>query len=351
MPELRKRATSPGWVIIATERSKRPQDFRVPPEERRGAADCPFCYGHEEQTPPEVLALGRDRGGPDTPGWSVRVVPNKFPALTHSPGERLPLALGRSLFQRLPGIGAHEVLVESPRHESTFGSHTQEQMEIILEALLRRLAELKRDENLVYPQFFKNQGRSAGASLEHAHCQIIVTPVVPPEVEEEVLFAGDYHTREHGCVYCDLIRVEMERGERVVEENDSYLAFCPWASSFPYETWIVPKRHAAAFESIAGSTDEIADLARLLRHAVRRLEISFASLPYNLMLHTAPWRGVDGPMAQSVYHWHLELAPRLAIAAGFEFGTGIYINPTAPEAAASALRSVVLEPEVTLSRF
>lgn len=350
MPEMRKRATDRGWVIIATERSKRPQDFKIPTEERRGGTGCPFCYGHEDETPPEVLALGRERGGPDSPGWSVRVVPNKFPALTHSPGERLPAPAGEPLFGHLPGIGAHEVLIESPRHDATLGSHTQQQMEAIVEALLRRLAVLRRDENLTYPQFFKNQGRSAGASLEHAHSQLIVTPVVPSDVAEEITVASEYYAREHGCLYCDIIRAEFERDERLVDENDSYVVFCPWASRHPYEAWIIPKRHDAAFESIASSGQEISDLAMVLRHTVRRLEVLFAALPYNLMLHTVPWRGVDRARAETVYHWHFELAPRLATAAGFEFGTGIYINPTAPEAAAAALRNVILEPEMVTIR-
>ncbi len=340
MPELRRDPTSRSWVVIATERSRRPSDFRVPRDERKVGA-CPFCYGNEHMTPPEVLALGREHGSPDEKGWSVRVVPNRFPALSLDAGE--PGAdeakdapgepeMARGIYKRRPAVGAHEVLVESPDHDSTFGTHSQGQMEDVLTALVDRFRALSRNRRLKYLQAFKNWGRVGGASLEHTHCQLIATPMVPAVVRQEIEIAGEYHEETGACLYCDIAAVEREARERVVEESEHFLAFCPYASRLPYEIWILPRRHRAAFEDI--SPDELGDLARSLRRTVRRLELAFDNLPYNLIWHTSPWTGDFG----AYYHWHLELFPRLAILAGFELGTGYYINPTAPEAAAGALR-------------
>ncbi len=355
MPELRRDPTSRSWVIIATERSRRPSDYRIarePRDERRADA-CPFCYGNEHMTPPEVFALARGARAPNEPGWSVRVVPNKFPALSPGAGPTAatsvtsatpvtpvtaptspPTAddLDASMYARAPAVGAHEVLIESPDHDATFGTHPQEQMEDVLKALVARFRALVRDERLKYLQVFKNWGRTGGASLEHTHCQLIATPAVPGVVQEELDAASEHRERSGRCLYCDLIATEAGSGERVVESSERFLVFCPYASRFPYETWIVPTEHGAAFEDM--SRAQIVELARTIRRTVRRLELAFEDPPYNLVWHTAPWTGDFG----AYYHWHLELLPRLAIPAGFELGTGYYINPTAPEAAAATLR-------------
>ncbi|MGE5587860.1 MAG: galactose-1-phosphate uridylyltransferase [Clostridia bacterium] len=339
MPELRRDPASRSWVVIATERSRRPSDFRVPRDEGKGGV-CPFCYGNEHMTPPEVLALGRDADTPDAEGWSVRVVPNKFPALTLEAGAPGSDARGAGgvpdgpggLYQRLPAVGVHEVLVESPDHDSTFGTHSQSQMEDVLEAMVARARALSRDDRLSYLQIFKNWGRVGGASLEHTHCQLIATPIVPAVIEEELAVAREHYDRTGECLYCDIIRAETAEWTRVVEKSAHFIAFCPYAARLPFETWIVPTVHSARFEETEG--EELADLARVLRRTLRRFELAFEALPYNLIWHTSPWTGDFG----AYYHWHLELVPRLAILAGFELGTGYYINPTAPEAAAASLR-------------
>ncbi|MFZ5924376.1 MAG: galactose-1-phosphate uridylyltransferase [Bacillota bacterium] len=341
MPELRRDPTSRSWVVIATERSRRPSDFRMPKDERKTGV-CPFCYGNEHMTPPEVLALGRDVDAPNQKGWSVRVVPNKFPALSLGEGDASDTDVldngdgAAGLHRSMPAIGAHEVLVESPDHDSTFGSHSQSQMEDVLAALVDRFRTLSRNGKLKYLQAFKNWGHIGGASLEHTHCQLIATPMVPAVLQVELAAAREHYEETGRCLYCDILAAEKSGRERVIEESEHFLAFCPYASKFPYETWILPKKHSATFEQI--SQDELSDLARSLRHTVRRLELAFENLPYNLIWHTSPWTGDFG----AYYHWHLELFPRLAILAGFELGTGYYINPTAPEAAAAALRE--LEP-------
>ena len=344
MPELRRDPASRSWVVIATERSRRPSDFRVPRDERKGGV-CPFCYGNEHMTPPEVLALGRDADAPNEKGWSVRVVPNKFPALTLDAGDGA--GDGRSagggpdgaggLYNHLPAVGVHEVLVESPDHDSTFGTHSQSQMEDVLEAMVARARALSRNDRLSYLQIFKNWGRVGGASLEHTHCQLIATPIVPAVIEEELAVAREHYDRTGECLYCNIVRAETGEGARVIEKSDRFLVFCPYAARLPFETWVVPMAHGARFEDIDGA--ELADLARVLRRTVRRFELAFEALPYNLIWHTSPWTGDFG----AYYHWHLELVPRLAILAGFELGTGYYINPTAPEAAAASLREYAPE--------
>lgn len=337
MPELRREPTSHSWVVIATERSRRPSDFRMPRDERK-TGPCPFCYGNEHMTPPEVLALGRDIDAPDQKGWSVRVVPNKFPALSIGEDDAGNMDLSDNgvgeagLYRRMPAVGVHEVLVESPDHDSTFGSHSQSQMEDVLAALVDRFRTLSRNSKLKYLMAFKNWGRVGGASLEHTHCQLIATPIVPAVVQDELEAAREHYEETGQCLYCDILTAERIGNERVIEESGHFLVFCPYASKLPYETWIMPKKHGAAFEEIAQV--ELADLARVMRHTVRRLELAFETLPYNLIWHTSPWTGDFG----AYYHWHLELLPRLAILAGFELGTGYYINPTAPEAAAAVLR-------------
>ncbi len=339
MPELRRSPTSRSWVVIATERSRRPSGFRIPRDERKGGV-CPFCYGNEHMTPPEVLALGRDADAPNARGWSVRVVPNKFPALAldAGDGEGASEAGGTGdLYEHMPAVGAHEVLVESPDHDSTFGTHSQSQMEDVLTAVVARARALSRDARLRYLQVFKNWGRVGGASLEHTHCQLIATPLVPAVVEEELQMASEHYDKTGKCLYCDIVRAEARAGDRVVEASSHFLVFCPYAARLPFETWIVPRAHSARFEDIDGPS--LADLAMVLRHTVRRFELAFESVPYNLIWHSSPWTGDFG----AYYHWHLELVPRLAILAGFEFGTGYYINPTAPEAAAASLRQYTPE--------
>jgi UDPglucose--hexose-1-phosphate uridylyltransferase len=333
--ELRRDPTSGAWVAIASARSRRPSDFRIIHGEQK-TGTCPFCYGSEHMTPPEVFALGRKIEAPNAEGWQVRVVPNKFPAFSldyegsvdtesHADGQD-------GLYVSIPAVGIHEVVVESPEHDSTFGEHSEDQMEDILTAIVTRFRALREDDRLKYLQAFKNWGRQGGASLSHTHCQLIAVPIVPRVIQVELDHARQHKDRTGKCLYCQTVEKEIEGRERVLEESEHFLAFCPYASKFPYETWIVPKRHNEAFEEI--SRDELADLAAMLHQVVRTFELAFDDVPYNIVWHTAPWKGDFG----AYYHWHLELLPRLATIAGFELGTGYYINPTAPEVAAAALR-------------
>jgi len=332
MPELRKDPVTSRWVIISTERGKRPNDFAAEPERVKGGF-CPFCPGNEDKTPPEVLAYRSNGGPPDTPGWSLRVVPNKFPAL------RIEGDLNRQgdgIYDKMQGIGAHEVIIEAPGHKDTLAALPEPRVEDVLWAFRDRILDLKKDQRFRYILIFKNHGEAAGASLEHTHCQLIATPIVPKRVQEEMDGAREYYSYKERCVFCDMVRQELAQGVRSIAEDDDFVAIAPFAARFPFETWILPKAHEPFFEE--AQKHEYVHLARILKEVLLRMEVVLGSPPYNLIMHNAPLRESDGRH----YHWHLELMPKLTRVAGFEWGSGFYINPTPPEEAARFLRDATL---------
>ncbi|HVN07090.1 MAG TPA: galactose-1-phosphate uridylyltransferase [Bryobacteraceae bacterium] len=328
MPELRKDPITGRWVIIATDRARRPSDFIRQPVPPPATRLCPFCYGNEQKTPPEVLAY-RASGGPNQPGWSVRVVPNKFPALGIE-GELN--RQGEGMYDKMNGIGAHEVVIESPDHTLTMAEMTDQQIMQVLRAFRDRVNDLKKDIRFRYIVMFKNHGEAAGATLEHPHSQLIALPVVPRHVKEEVDGGKMYFDFKERCVYCDILRQETAAGVRVVTETDRLLVLQPWAPRFPFETWIVPKHHESHFEQTEDAT--LQNLAWVLRSTLRKIDKVLEHPPYNFVIHSAPLQ--ENQLAH--YHWHLELIPKLTKVAGFEWGTGFYINPTPPEESAKFLR-------------
>lgn len=335
MPELRKDPVVGRWVIIAHERAKRPHDFKSESRLEGEAALCPFCEGQEDKTPPEILAY-RDRGTPGNgPGWRVRVVPNKFPAL------RIEGALqkrGDGIYDRMAGIGAHEVIVESPRHFRSLTELSEENVREVLWVYRDRLLDLKRDSRLVHGILFKNVGAAAGASLEHTHSQLIVTPTVPISVWEEMTGALEFFNYRGRCIYCDMVQQELETESRVVLDTPYFTAFCPFAARFPFETWVLPKAHASHFENV--SKPSVDDLAFVLKQVLGKLEVALDVPAYNYIIHTSPFHEQELPH----YHWHIEVIPRLTKVAGFEWGSGFYINPVPPEEAAGYLRDVEIGP-------
>jgi len=328
MPELRKDPVTGRWVIISTDRSKRPHDFQVTHVHPIGRDECPFCPGHEDLTPPEVLAY-RNGSAPNTPGWDVRVVPNKFPALKVEGGLDRQ---GEGLFDRMNGIGAHEVIIETPDHMQTLATMGEGQIERVLSAYRDRILDLKQDRRLRYILVFKNHGGPAGATLEHSHSQLIALPIVPDFVREEVEGARQHFAAKERCVFCDIVHQELAEGRRVILENADVVALAPYAPRFPFETWLVPRRHRSRFEE--ASPHEYQSLARILKALLQRVNRALESPSYNLIVHSSPFSEETGDF----YHWHLELMPRLTKVAGFEWGTGFYINPTSPEEAARVLR-------------
>lgn len=334
MPELRKDPITGRWVIISTERGKRPSDFVRESVQMKGGSFCPFCPGNETRTPPEILAYGRNGSGKDTPGWTVRVVPNKFPAL----GIEGNLdRQGEGLFDRMNGIGAHEVIIETPDHQSTLATLSDKSIEEVLWAYRDRVLDLKNDKRFRYILLFKNHGEAAGASLEHTHSQLIALPIVPKRVREEVDSSKRYFETKERCIFCDVIRQEMETGTRVILGNDQFIALSPYAPRFPFEAWILPRQHSSSFENQPGSV--YASLAKLLREFLARLDSVLDCPAYNYVIHTSP----IGEEINDHYHWHVEMMPKLTRVAGFEWGTGFYINPTPPEEAARFLREAQLQ--------
>jgi UDPglucose--hexose-1-phosphate uridylyltransferase len=335
LPELRKDPIVERWCIIAAERGKRPHDFAGDGEAHftpEGKDNCPFCYGRENQTPPEITAYGRPPGAePNTPGWTVRIVPNKFPALQIE-GEFKRTSDG--VYDRMNGIGAHEIIIETPYHYRTIDKMDIGAVAGMLRAFRDRMVDLEGDGRFKYIQVFKNFGVAAGASLEHPHCQLIATPVVPKRITEELRGALKYYEFKGRCVFCDVVRQEMEDKTRVVFDDGYFISIVPFASRFPFEIHILPKKHDASFINI--TEEEVYHFSVHLKMMVGKINRALGEPPYNFMLHTAPCR--QGELDH--YHWHLELIPKLAKVAGFEWGTGFYINPTVPEQAAEDLREI-----------
>ncbi len=332
MPELRKDPITGRWVIISTERGKRPTSFG-PVARLEDASLCPFCPGHEEATPPEILAY-RDPGTePNQPGWRLRVMPNKYPALiVEGTMNREP----HGIYDKMAGIGAHEVIIETPEHGLDLMDMSDEAVRDVFWAYRERMLDLERDRRFQYILVFKNHGQSAGASLEHAHSQLIATPIVPMQVAEEIAGAKRYFDFKERCIFCDIVRQELSDQERIAADYDAFLALQPFAPRFPFETWIIPKTHQSSYLELSDA--EVMVLARSVKDTLRRLKMALHNPAFNFMLHTRP---VSGEYHE-YYHWHIEIIPKLTQVAGFEWGSGFYINPTPPEESAQYLRELDL---------
>jgi UDPglucose--hexose-1-phosphate uridylyltransferase len=335
MPELRKDPIVGRWVIISTERSKRPTDFSHSSGDsnHRNGVACVLCPGNEQMTPPEVLAY-RDTSNGN--GWHVRVVPNKFPALKieGSMGRR-----GEGLYDMMNGVGAHEVVIETKEHDKGIADLEPQQIEEFLWAYRDRVLDLSKDERFRYLLIFKNHGPEAGASLSHPHSQLIALPIVPLNVQEELRGALDYYRLKERCIFCDVVDQESRDRRRVIFENEGFLVTSPFAARFPFELWLIPKNHGSHFQNAA--SHEYRTLSYALKAALRGLKLALADPPFNYIIHSAPLREVGS----AHYHWHIEITPALTKVAGFEVGTGFHINPMPPEDAASHLRQVLNDQE------
>jgi len=336
MPELRKDPVVSRWVIISTERAKRPINLIGDDEKQKPDAEhkfCPFDPGNEENTPNEVLSYRPEGADPDGQDWTLRVVPNKFPALMIE-GE-----IGRradGIYDKMNGIGAHEVIIETPNHSEQLADLSEERFQDVLWSFRDRIMDLKKDRRFRYILIFKNHGLRAGASLDHSHSQLIALPIIPKSVTEEMTGSKNYYDYKERCIFCDIVSQEIGEQKRVVGENEDFIAICPYAPRFPFETWIMPKRHEAHYEDC--TKNEIRNLAAIFRRTLRKLGKALDDPPYNFMLHTSP---VNMPEL-AYYHWHIEITPRITRVAGFERGSGFYINPTAPEVSAQFLKELGL---------
>ncbi len=332
MPELRKDPILGRWIIISKERSKRPTDFVVERPETKGGF-CPLCPGNEKTTPGEVLVFGRDAGQhANSSSWQVRVVPNKYPALVIE-GEID--RQGEGLYDKMNGIGAHEGVIETPNHEERFSDLPPERMQRVFKAYQDRLLDLARDERFRYVMVFKNHGRAAGASLEHSHSQLVALPILPRMVVSELDGSLAYYQYKERCVYCDIIRQELQQNVRLVCQNEQFITVAPFAPRSPFEMWLLPRQHSSSFT--AQDERSLAALSLLFRESLQRLDRCIPNVPYNFVLHTQPLHA----KRLEHFHWHFEIVPKLTSIAGFEWGSGFYINPMPPEDACRYLREAI----------
>ena len=333
MPELRKDPILGRWIIISKERGKRPTDFIVERNVSKGGF-CPLCPGNENTTPPEVLAYGRANPAANAPGWSLRVVPNKYPALVI---EGSLDKEGEGLYDKMNGIGAHEVIIESPNHEEAFTYLPHNRMLLVFQAFRDRLNDLAKDPRFRYVMIFKNFGQAAGASLEHSHSQLVALPILPRMIVSELEGSQSYYRYKERCIFCDIIRQEINRDVRIVCQNEQFITITPYAPRSPFEMWLLPKKHSSSFTTL--DEEAFSALVSLFSESMRRLDRCLPDVPYNFVLHTSPLR--SSPLEH--FHWHFEIMPKLTSIAGFEWGSGFYINPTPPEDAAAYLREVELD--------
>ncbi|MFH1593085.1 MAG: DUF4931 domain-containing protein [Candidatus Omnitrophota bacterium] len=340
MAELRKDPIIGRWVIIATERAKRPSDFVFEDSKSASpkAGKCPFCEGNESLTPPEIFALRKKPRSANKPGWSVRVVPSISPFLKKD-GD--PDRHGNGMYDILNGIGVHEVVIATPQHNYNIFLEDPAQIERLTGVIIKRIKELKKDTRLKYVLLFKNHGIVAGGSrIKHQHLQLIATPITPKRVKEKLVGAKRYFEYKDRCIFCDMIKQELDKADRVVADVDDFVAINPYCSRFPFETWILPKKHSCDFDSMTKKA--IRSYSEIFGLTMKMLAGTLGDFPYNIVLHTAPFRrrkkkGYWDTIAED-YHWHMEIMPRLTQVAGFEWGSGFYINPMPPEEACRYLK-------------
>ncbi len=329
MSEFRKDPLSDHWVIIAPNRAQRPEQFEGPSSRTRPER-CPFCRGHEEDTPEQSAAYAIS-GKLITEGpWQVRVIPNRYPAVEDVREARPSV---NDFYETRHGVGVHEVIIECPDHLTTISRLDDQQAALVFRAYRDRMAHWRGDPRLAYAQIFKNSGAAAGASLEHAHSQLIATPVVPTQMQSELTRSLEYFQQHDRCVFCAMLQRELATRIRVVTESENFVAFCPFASQFPYETWVLPRHHSSHFEFTKDG--ELRELAVVIKTLVERVEHLLNDPGFNYLIHSAPF---DSTRLKH-YHWHLEMIPRVSKTAGFEWGAGDYINMVTPEQAAATLRS------------
>ena len=338
MPQLRQNPLNKEWVIISTERAKRPNQLVKKRDETKRLPSysntCPFCPGNEHMAPPETLRIAR-KGK-----WQVRAIPNKYAALS-SEGEVSRKLEG--LKRSVSGVGVHEVIIETPDHSLTTALLKEEDIELITQCYHERYLAISKDPRIDLVTIFKNYGEAAGSSLEHSHSQLIATPIISPEVRRRMEDAMHFYDDEGQCLFCKVIEEELAEHIRIIQETEHFVAFIPYASLSPFALWIFPRRHTASFGQIR--PDEILDFARILRTVLTKLYYGLGDPDYNYVIRSAPSEN----RYSRYFHWYVSLIPRLTRVAGFELGSGIYINSTLPEANADFLRNVELPPAMATS--
>lgn len=332
MEEIRQNIITRDWVIISKTRAGRPNEFAGKKKERQvlPAYDsrCPFCAGNEHETLDESFAIrGND-------GWRVRVVPNKFAALSPH-GKRNRRVAG--VFRSMPAVGIQEVVIEHPRHDTTLALMPEAHVADVIRAYRQRYEHVRKDERIEAIIIFKNHGEAAGTSLHHPHSQLVATPIVPNQFRVRIDESIRYFDDMGECVYCRTIAEELASRERVIEENEHFVAFIPYAALSPYHMWIFPKRHASSFDDITDA--EVMSLAPILKSVLARLYVALDDPDYNYSIRSLPTAG----LRTDYFHWYVTIIPRITKTAGFELGSGMFINTSVPEESAALLRGVEID--------
>ena len=330
MPEFRKDPVIGRWVIIDPSRNFKKIMHSAEDEYPKDTSKCPFCPGNEDMTRPEILAYSNNpQRYPNSKGWNLRVIPNNKPILEIEGNLK---RRGDGMYDKMDGVGAHEIIIETPQHHQNFADRSEKQYENIFSSIIERIKDLRNDTRLEYIVAFKNYGISANALFEHPHSQLIAMPIVPKRVREEILGAENYFKYRERCVFCDIIAQETAEEIRIVQENEDFTALCPYASRYPFETWILPKNHQTDLDSI--SQKELKNLSKISKSVSEKLYNVLDDPSWSGLIHTSPLKEKNMPY----YHWHMEIIPKLTKTAGFEWGTGLYVNPVLPEEAAKYLR-------------
>ncbi|MFI5094916.1 MAG: galactose-1-phosphate uridylyltransferase [Candidatus Acidiferrales bacterium] len=334
MSQMRKDIFTGSWVIVAETDTVRPSDFHFKRFVRE-TMFCPFCETNEAATPPEVFAIRSPGSSPNGPGWSVRVVPNANPLL------RIEGELGRraeGFHDLMNGVGAHEIIVETPRHDRSLHELEVHELSDVIRAYVARILDLEGDKRMRYVLIFKNHGEGAGAhSISHSISQLMALSVTPRSVKTRLMVARDYFALKERCLYCDVLQQEL-KGRRLIAENADFAAFAPFASRFPFEMGVLPKSHSSAFSRI--SPGQIENLARILRDVLQKLDHTLGGPPYNLSLQDRPFlrpRAGYWNTIEDDFHWYLQILPQIVRVTGFEWASWFFYNPVPPEIAAQCL--------------
>ena len=329
MSELRYNLIAREWVIVATERAKRPKEFLRAEKEKKILPEykdsCPFCPGNENKTPAETFRIG------DAGFWKVRSVYNLFGAL--SPKEA-PKRNINGIYMSMSGFGTHEVIIEHPLHNTLIPLMADEDVENIIKTYKQRYAAIQKDKGIEAIIIFKNHGVSAGTSLEHPHSQLVATPIVPPQIRGRIASAMNYFDSTGACIFCKTLEEELKSKVRLVTETDKFVAFLPYAGAAPFMTWIFPRRHMPSFDEI--NENETRDLAINLKSTLQKLYYGLENPDFNYTIRSIPVR----EKGSEYFHWYISIIPRLTQAAGFELGSGVFINTSLPEESAAFLRQV-----------
>lgn len=335
MSDLRKNPIAGNWVIVSQEQELGVKVTPFPPF-ITPREECPFCPGSDCEKGEIILSLPPAPGSNGSSSWGVLVIPNLFPVLQAR--ERLDRE-GVGMFDRISGVGAHEILIDSPVHEHRLQDYSLDQTLLMLRAWKLRLSDLYNDSRFRYAAIFRNQGRRAGSQISHPHSQLIATPMVPPSIRADMQGSKQYFEFKERSVFLDIVDQEISEKVRVVERTEHFLAFCPFASRYPFETWILPRFGSHHYPQI--SETQMADLGVLLLKVTQALSASLLDPDLNLVLKTAPnprsrpgaWQTLEQD-----YQWRIEIIPRIARRSGYEWAAGVYVNPTPPEEAAAHLR-------------